>query len=111
MATILVQNIDQSKVINNFDSMQYTVPSAGMYSVSCSLNKLDGPSLQMQVRQNGSVQVTSSSVPPQTEMTIEALLNCAANDTITLSFVVNSADVNNNINSAKGILSIRAGTV
>lgn len=111
MATIVGDFQKGTKVISNLDTYNHTAAAASMYTVSLAMSEQPPSGLVIQIKQNGSTIATAPApTAAQQVCQISTVLNCAANDLI--SVVISSAvPTDQNINAIKGILNIRQGTV
>jgi hypothetical protein len=110
MSTV-ISGIFQSKVISNLDTYTHTALTAGPYNVSCSMTMRRPSALSIVIKQNGTT-IASSSPPAdqQTILSLQAVLVCSVNDVISI-IVSSSSDVDQRINTIKGIIDIHTGTV
>lgn len=110
MSTVIT-NISKAKVISNLDTYTHTTLQASMYTISLSTSIRPLSGLSIIINKNGTPFATSI-VPSATQgiQQLAVTINCAISDV--LSVVVSSAATADlRINSIKGILDIRPGTV
>ncbi len=110
MATIIT-GTEQSKVISNLDTYNHTALLNSMYVVSLMVTEQPPSGLTITIQQNGSpVVATSAPSTAQGVVQLRTILNCAANDLISI-IVASSSSTDIAINQIKGILKITPGTV
>lgn len=112
MAQTIVR-VDQSLVTRALDTYNYTVPAAqaGMFVVDVQMGELPPSGLVIDIQQNSVSQAMSSApAAQQAVLDLRKILNCAASDVISvvLSSVQNS---DKQLNSIKGLINIRPGSV
>lgn len=131
--TIITQSV-QSQVISNLDTYQYTVPTAGMYTVSLKINERPVSGITVTTKQNATTVLTTAAptapglistvtgagsgplTAPVTsdigQQVIDSriVLNCAANDVLQV-IVASSTAHDSKPNDFKGILNIRQGII
>lgn len=108
MATIIT-NIEQSQVVTNLDTYNYTVSIADQYAVSCETSVIPPSGLFCALKQNGSTKASTPS-PGAVQITekVQIIMNCAVNDVIgvTLSSAVPADAAPNDF---KSLINIRRG--
>lgn len=110
MATIITK-IDESQIVTNLDTYNYTVLVAGMYAVACTVSEIPVSAITIALKQNGSTKA-SVGVPAATQaiQQLQVIMNCAINDVIGVT-LASSAAQDNQINDFKALINIRQGTV
>lgn len=110
MATTIT-NIAQTKVLNQLDTYNHTALLSSMYTVEMDLNEIPPSGITITIQQNSSTKASlSAPAASQSAMSLRTILNCAANDII--SVIIASSTPSDQLgNSFKGILKITPGTV
>jgi hypothetical protein len=107
----IINTIESAHEISNLDTYQYTVQSAGLYTVSIQLNEIPASGVSIVIKQNGSTMATSlAPSATQSHIELQKLLNCAASDV--LQIVISSSSLSDTgPNAIKALLNIRVGQV
>ena len=77
--------LEESSVINQLDTYNYVVPTAGMYKMKVRLNEVPPSGMSIVMKQNSStVASLSSPATSQQAMDLEIVVNAAMNDVLGL---------------------------
>jgi hypothetical protein len=107
MSNILILN--QPYVNVGLDTMTYTIPAAGLYSLHFEVTEVPPSGLSVVVNQNGSPVYTSATpTPTQSAFQFKQGLVCALNDVITVVLSSSSA-IDSALNNVKSIIAIEQG--
>jgi len=118
MATIIIPNFLTQKVVDGLNTYQYTIQNAGMHLCDCKVDHDGTSQLTISIVQAGSVNATLATItlPGNTDgnavstTPLQALANCAINDTISFT-LTSSAAIDNQLNTVKARLNVHQGTV
>lgn len=105
-----ITGITKTKVLNQLDTYNHTALATSMYVVEVDMSEQPPSGLIITIQQNGSQKAISSAPAAlQLNTKLRVLLNCVANDVIT---VILSSSSNNDkqLNCIKGILNIHQGS-
>lgn len=110
MAQTLIQNGAQATVIASLDTYNYTVKTASMHVCAVSITMRAPSSISVVIKQ-GSTTIATSTAPAaaQTVINLNATMNCAVNDVISV-IISSSAALDNQPNNMKGIINIHQGS-
>lgn len=108
--SILLQNMDSSKVISSLDTYNYTIPASGMYVIDVQMSELPPSQLSIVIKQN-SVSKAASSAPAAAQQILDLriVLNCSANDVISIE-ITSALAAEAAPNVIKGIINIHPGS-
>lgn len=110
MAQTIVR-IDQSLVTRSLDTYNYTVAQAGMLVVDVQMGEVPPSGLSIVIQKNSVTQVSSTApAAAQSIVDLRTILNCAANDVISVILSSSSA-IDQGLNSVKGLINIHQGSV
>ena len=105
----IIQNNNQSTVIDSLDTYNCTVSSPGMYFIALNIFDQAGSLVVAQIQQNGLLMITSPSAgSPDGILNLQTVLNCATNDVISIVLTSGNA-IDSAPNSIKGILNLHQG--
>lgn len=110
MATTIT-GIMQTKILTNLDTYNHTAGLNSMYTVSLRLSEVPPSGITMTIQQNGSTKVsTSAPAAAQSHVELRTILNCAANDIISV-ILASSTTSDTGLNALSCLLDITPGTV
>jgi len=117
MATIVISDFMDQKIVSGLNSYQYTIPTAGLYNCNIKVDHRESSAVTVSVVQAGSVNSTLATftlVPSSTSggaapaAILNVCANCAVNDTITF-VLTSSAPIDQQLNTIKSKITVRAG--
>lgn len=105
-----ITGIMQTKILNQLDTYNHTALLTSMYMVSISVSEQPPSGMSILIQQNSATKASfSSPTPTQGAISLQVVLNCAANDVI--SVVLSSSSANDKgLNSIRGLLNIHPGS-
>lgn len=107
MSNILLLN--QSQVLTGLDTMTYTIPATGVYSVSVQSTEVPPSGISIVVNDNGSLVYTAPTLSPtQSAVQFRQVFNFTAAHVITI-VLSSSAASDNLINNVKSNIIIQQG--
>lgn len=105
----IIPNSNTSTVIDSLDTYNFTVVQPSMYFVAVNIFDQAGSQVTVQIQQNSTPIITSpSNNSPDGILNVQTVINCAANDVI--SIVITSANSSDAApNNIKGIINLHQG--
>ncbi len=108
--SIILQNMDSSKVVSSLDTYLYTIPADGMYMISVKMTEIPQSSLSVVISQNSSQKAASSTpAAAQQVVDLQIVLNCEADDEIEIA-ISSSLAREAGPNEIKGLINIHPGS-
>jgi hypothetical protein len=118
MATLIMTDFTDQKVVSGLNSYQYTIPTAQIYKCRITVDHREASTITVSIVQAGSVNATLATITlpgspanlglPQGTAILQTAANCAVNDTITFS-ITSSDAIDQQLNTIKSRLICTVG--
>lgn len=106
---VTITEVTRANTLNQLDTYNYTVPTAGMYAVRVDVSEVPPSGMTVAIKKNGTSQTTATAAAAQTHIPLRLVMNLAANDIIGVT-LSSSSSIDQQLNTIRGTLTVTQGS-